>query len=185
MCWYDCWCYQPKNVWSYFNPFILIGSQANSVLNVSICIWNLLVWETPSVHNAQVCNSNAIMDEGKRKDHLYTYIPPADCHFETTLWQNKYHISISICPPYHGSQLHTCSQFSTYIDSSSIRRNLIMISIFFVPKEKLDSLLDYLRKLYHMIMWVRSYHAIKFFKTHIKIAIANEGFLCRWCVLCT
>ena len=54
--------------------------------------------------------------------------------------------------PHHGSQLHTCSQFSTYIDSSSIRRNLIMISIFFVPKEKLDSLLDYLRKLYHMIM---------------------------------
>ena len=92
--------------------------------------------------------------------------------------------------PHHGSQLHTCSQFSTSIDSSSIRRNLIMISIFFVPisgrkKEKLDSLLDYLRKLYHMIMWVRSYHAIKFFKTHIKIAIANEGFLCRWCVLCT
>ena len=93
--------------------------------------------------------------------------------------------------PHHGSQLHTCSQFSTYIDSSRIRRNLILISIFFVPisgrkrKEKLDSLLDYLRKLYHMIMWVRSYHAIKFFKTHIKIAIANEGFLCRWCVLCT
>ena len=93
--------------------------------------------------------------------------------------------------PHHGSQLHTCSQFSTSIDSSSIRRNLILISIFFVPisgrkrKEKLDSLLDYLRKLYHMIMWVRSYHAIKFFKTHIKIAIANEGFLCRWCVLCT
>ena len=63
--------------------------------------------------------------------------------------------------PHHGSQLHTCSQFSTYIDSSSIRRNLILIrvliSIFFVPiserkKEKLDSLLDYLRKLYHMIM---------------------------------
>ena len=92
--------------------------------------------------------------------------------------------------PHHGSQLHTCSQFSTYIDSSSIRRNLILISIFFCSnfwekKEKLDSLLDYLRKLYHMIMWVRSYHAIKFFKTHIKIAIANEGFLCRWCVLCT